>query len=146
MFGDNKAMVDSSMLPEGQLTKRSVALAFHRVREMIAAKALYCFHIPGTVNVSDCMTKPLSRRPFWYHVKPVLFWAGDTIECHVSRTNQRVDARLRNCVPSGSPSPSTMGLNLSSAMEPTILALGLIIPGQSPVIGQIPVFGRGRDF
>ena len=116
-------------------TKRSIALAFHRVREMVAAKALYCFHIPSAVNVSDCMTKSLPRRPFWSHVKPVLFWAGDTIECRVS---PRVDARLgsvnsdRNSVPTG----SSLAMELTFlAMELTILAMELISPGQDANLG-----------
>ena len=38
LFGDNRAMVTSVNLPNSTLTKRHIILAFHRVREVIAAK------------------------------------------------------------------------------------------------------------
>ena len=81
VFGDNKAMIDSSMLPEGRLTKRSVILSFHRVRQAVASKAILFFHIDGKLNIADCLTKHLGRGVLHSLIKPVLFWQGDTIEC-----------------------------------------------------------------
>ena len=78
LFGDNKAMVDSAMLPEGRLTKRSAALSWHRLRECVSAGICYFFHIDGKINISDCMTKHLSARILHNLVEPVLFWKGDT--------------------------------------------------------------------
>ena len=43
MFGDNKSVVTSSMVPHSLLSKRHNILSYHRVREAIAAKILV-FH------------------------------------------------------------------------------------------------------
>lgn len=53
MFGDNKAVVDSSMVPHSKLNKRHTALLYHRVREAICAKIFKFFHIYITENLSD---------------------------------------------------------------------------------------------
>ena len=35
------------------------------------------FHIPGTENPADVLTKNLGHRVAWKLVKPYLFWSGD---------------------------------------------------------------------
>ena len=40
LFGDNRSVVTSSTIPHSTLTKRHNILAFHRVREAIAAKLM----------------------------------------------------------------------------------------------------------
>ena len=40
LFGDNRSVVTSATLPHSTLTKRCNILAFHRVREAIAAKLM----------------------------------------------------------------------------------------------------------
>ena len=40
LFGDNRSVVISATLPHSTLTKRHNILAFHRVREAIAAKLM----------------------------------------------------------------------------------------------------------
>jgi hypothetical protein len=52
MFGDNKSVVDSSMIPHSQLNKRHTALSYHRVREAICADTFKFYHIYGTENPS----------------------------------------------------------------------------------------------
>lgn len=97
MFGDNQAMINSSMLPEGRLTKRSVALSYHRVREAVAAGIMYYFHVDGKINISDCMTKLLSNRILSNLIKPVLFWQGDTREC--GRINLHIQGNKITLIP-----------------------------------------------
>lgn len=80
-FGDNESMINSSMLPEGRLMKRSIALSYHRVRECVSANILHFFHVDGKLNISDCLTKHLSHRILQGLIKPVLFWKGDTNDC-----------------------------------------------------------------
>ena len=82
LFGDNKAMINSSMIPEGKLTKRSIALAYHKVREQVANGSMYYFHIDGKVNISDCLTKSLNRTVLWKLIKPVLFNKAQPPEKH----------------------------------------------------------------
>ena len=48
MFGDNESVVKSATIPHLSLMKRHNALAYHRVREAIAAKVLHFCHIPAS--------------------------------------------------------------------------------------------------
>ncbi len=77
MFGDNKSVVTSSTLPRSILKKRHHFLAYHRVREAIASGIIKFFHMAGTENPSDVLTKNLSHTLAWPLIKPFLFWAGD---------------------------------------------------------------------
>ena len=79
MFGDNKSVVLSSSIPTHGLTKRHNFLAYHRVRECIAAThngepIVRFFHIPGTINPSDILTKNLPGSEIYRHMKPWLHW------------------------------------------------------------------------
>jgi hypothetical protein len=80
MFGDNQSVVTSSTLPHSSLNKRHNALAYHRVREAIAAGIVYFMHVPGKYNVSDIFTKFLPWADFWPLVQPLLFWKGETMK------------------------------------------------------------------
>ena len=57
LFGDNKSVVTSATLPHSTLTKRHNILAFHRVREAIAAKLLAFYWIQSAYNLSDILSK-----------------------------------------------------------------------------------------
>jgi hypothetical protein len=51
MFRDNESVITSStMIPHSSLKKFHNALSHHRVREAIASKVLWFFHISGKVN------------------------------------------------------------------------------------------------
>jgi hypothetical protein len=76
MFGDNQSVITSSTIPHSSLTKRHNALAYHRVREALAANVMYFIHIPGIQNPSDVLTKFLQHAVFMPLVKFVLFWKG----------------------------------------------------------------------
>jgi Reverse transcriptase (RNA-dependent DNA polymerase) len=78
MFGDNESVVTSSTLPHSLLNKRHNALSYHRVREAIAAKILSFLHIDGKTNPADILSKHCAFPQLWPHVKPLLFWRGDT--------------------------------------------------------------------
>ena len=80
MFGDNKSVVDSSTRPHSKLHKRHTALSFHRVREAIASKIIGFFHIPGSQNPADILSKHWGHQQVWELMKPLMFWHGDTIE------------------------------------------------------------------
>ena len=56
LFGDNRSVVTISTLPHSTLTKRHNILAFHRVREAIAAKFM-AFYV-GTNSEDANMTSP----------------------------------------------------------------------------------------
>lgn len=73
MFGDNQSVVTSSTLPHSVLKKRHNMLAYHRVREAIAAGILKFFHISGKLNPSDVLTKQLGHQVAFPLLKPFLF-------------------------------------------------------------------------
>ena len=80
MFSDNQGVHSNSTVPHSQLNKRHNALAYHRVREAIAAKIMKFFKIDGKKNPSDILSKHWGYTDAWPHVKPLLFWHGDTSE------------------------------------------------------------------
>ena len=57
LFGDNRSVVTSATLPLSTLTKRHNILAFHRVRESIAAKLMAFYWIQSVYNLSDMLSK-----------------------------------------------------------------------------------------
>ena len=48
LFGDNRSVVTSAALPHSTLTKRHNILAFHRVKEAIAAKLMAFYWIQSS--------------------------------------------------------------------------------------------------
>jgi hypothetical protein len=77
LFGDSESVVKSATIPHLSLMKRHNALAYHRVREAIAAKVHFC-HIPGNQNPADVLTKFLPWATSWSLIEPILFWKGVT--------------------------------------------------------------------
>ena len=78
LFGDNESVVKSCTVPHSALKKRHNALAYHRVREAIAAKILAFIHIPGVLNPADILSKHWGHCQVWPVLRPLLFWHGDT--------------------------------------------------------------------
>jgi Reverse transcriptase (RNA-dependent DNA polymerase) len=80
MFGDNKSVTISCTIPHSPLKKRHHALAYHRVREAIAAGFLAFYHIDGDKNPADILSKHWAFVKVWPMLKSLLFWRGETIE------------------------------------------------------------------
>jgi hypothetical protein len=80
MFGDNESVVNSSMKMEAKLHKRHTALSFHRVREAIASQAVGFYHLAGSRNPADILSKHWAYSAVWKFLRPLLFWQGDTID------------------------------------------------------------------
>ena len=57
LFGDNRSVVTSATLPHSTLTQRHNILAFHRVREVIAAELMAFYWIQSAYNLSDMLSK-----------------------------------------------------------------------------------------
>ena len=57
LFGDNRSVVTSATLPHSTVTKRHNILAFHRVKEAIAAKLMALYWIQSAYNLSDMLSK-----------------------------------------------------------------------------------------
>eukprot|EP00934_Nitzschia_sp_Nitz4_P004676 Nitzschia sp. Nitz4//scaffold468_size5769//118//5631//NITZ4_009203-RA/size5769-snap-gene-0.0-mRNA-1//-1//CDS//3329552515//4666//frame0 len=93
LFGDNKSVVDSAMVPQSVLHKRHVALSYHRVREAIAANVISFFHLSGHDNPADILTKFWGFQQVWSSLQPLLFWVGDTMSSLREQINGKPIAR-----------------------------------------------------
>jgi hypothetical protein len=60
-FCDNNSVVINVINPASTLHKKHNAVAYHRVRECVAMKAMRVCHEPGKTNCSDVLTKFLPR-------------------------------------------------------------------------------------
>jgi len=69
---DNQSVVLSTSLPSSTLKKKHNALAYHQVREAVAAGIVKVSHIPGTEDVADILTKPTDGPTFRKHLKSAL--------------------------------------------------------------------------
>jgi hypothetical protein len=59
-FCDNKSVVTNSMIPTSTLKKKHNSIAYHRVREAVAAGVLQIAKVHTDENLADLLTKPLS--------------------------------------------------------------------------------------
>jgi uncharacterized protein YlzI (FlbEa/FlbD family) len=73
MFGDNMSVVLNTTVPLSVLKKKHNAIAYHRVREAIAARIMRFAYIKSEENVSDVLTKRLSNEKYHYLMKRWLF-------------------------------------------------------------------------
>jgi hypothetical protein len=64
MLGDNMSVVLNTTVPSSQLKKKHNAIAYHRVREAIAANIVRFAHIRSECNFADILTKPLPNLGF----------------------------------------------------------------------------------
>ena len=78
MFGDNESVITNATIPHSQLNKRHLALAYHKVREAVAADIIGFYHIPGESNPADIMSKIWGFQQVWTKLKALLFWQGET--------------------------------------------------------------------
>jgi len=77
MFGNNKSVIDSSMVLHSKLHKRHTALSLHRVREAIAGDLIHFHHIEGKINPADILSKHWAHAPSYPQLKLLLFFSGD---------------------------------------------------------------------
>ena len=79
MFGDNKSVVDSAIIPTSTLSKKSTLASYPRVREAIAAGYLQFNWKDGNSNPADILSKhwefaniwPLLKVPLETHMSSV---------------------------------------------------------------------------
>ena len=73
MFGDNQSMVTNVTTPGSSLKKRSLAIAYHKVRECVAAGIVDIVHCRSEHNLADLMTKALGPLIFQRLIKNIKF-------------------------------------------------------------------------
>ena len=59
-FCDNSSVVTNATQPASTLKKKHNSIAYHRVREAIAAKVLRVAWVQSGNNLADMLTKPLN--------------------------------------------------------------------------------------
>ena len=62
---DNEAVVKNTTLPSSTLKKKHNAIAYHKVREAVAACVIKVAHVRSNANVADILTKPLSPQAYY---------------------------------------------------------------------------------
>ena len=77
LTGDNRSVVTSATLPHSTLTKRHNTLAFHRVREAIAAKLMAFYWIQSAYNLSDMLSKHLDHPTVYPMILKLLITRGN---------------------------------------------------------------------
>jgi hypothetical protein len=83
MLGDNMSVALNTSVPSSVLKKKHNAIAFHCVREAIAAKMMRSAYVKSDENVSDILTKPLSNENFHYLVRNWLFCVPGIKKCTI---------------------------------------------------------------
>jgi hypothetical protein len=73
MLVDNMSLVLKTTVLSIVLKKKHNAIAYHHVRERIAAIIMRFAYIKSEENVSDVLTKPISDEKFYYLMKKWLF-------------------------------------------------------------------------
>jgi hypothetical protein len=64
MLGDDISLFLNTIVPSIVLKKKHNAIAYHRVREAIAARIIRFAYIKSEEDVSDVLTKPLGNDKF----------------------------------------------------------------------------------
>ena len=57
-----------------------IRLSSQRVGEAIAEKIIKFFHIDGKKSPADVLSKHCGHPQMWPHIRPLLFYSGDTSE------------------------------------------------------------------
>ena len=79
MFGDNKSVVTSSTIPQSILNKRHNMLAYHRVRETIAARIIEFHWFSSNQNRSDILSKHWDYMKVKDTIRELFYYQGDII-------------------------------------------------------------------
>ena len=76
LFGDNKLVVTSLIIPHSGLSKCHNALSYHRVRKEIAAKILKFSYVSGSVDLASVLSKHIGHAGAWPLDQLFLSWHG----------------------------------------------------------------------
>ena len=77
LFGNNGSVITSATLPHSTLTKRRNILAFHTVREAIAAKLMAFYWIQPAYNLSDILSKHWNHPTVYPMIVKLLITRGN---------------------------------------------------------------------
>jgi hypothetical protein len=72
-FCENDTMMKNSTIPESVLCKKHNSIAYHRVKESVAAGILHIGYIHSSLNLADMFTKPLTKEKIHTFCEQILF-------------------------------------------------------------------------
>ena len=72
LLGDNLSVITSCTLPSSNLKKKHNAIAYHRIREAVAAGIVELRHVKSENNLADALAKALPGDKHWHLWKDVL--------------------------------------------------------------------------
>ncbi len=73
VFCDNKSVVTNSTVPTSTLKKKHNSIAYHRVREAVAASIIRIAKVHSKENLADLLTKPLPAIDLKHMVQRILW-------------------------------------------------------------------------
>ena len=88
MFGDNRSVVTSATLPHSTLNKRHHILAFHKVKEAIAAKIIDFHWIQSEYNLSDMLSKHWEHKKIYPMIQKFFITCGPVTLILISATEE----------------------------------------------------------
>ena len=80
LIGDNKLIQTSGSLPSSPLSKKHLAIAYHKIREAVAASIMTFVWIGTLLNIADLLTKPLNGMRHRSLTKAFMFCKGGWLE------------------------------------------------------------------
>ena len=60
VYCDNESVVKNTTYPESSLKKKHCSIAYHKIRESVAAEKIIIFHERSGSNIADLFTKVLN--------------------------------------------------------------------------------------
>ena len=91
LLGDNRSVQISGSQPSSQLQKKHLAVAFHKIREAVAARIILFSWIGTSFNVADVLTKPLNGQKYRSLISYILFGKGKSF-VEGSNSNKEVSS------------------------------------------------------
>ena len=73
VFCDNKSVVTNATIPTSTLQKKHNSIAYHRVREAVAAGTLRIAKVHSKENLADLLTKPLGASDLKALIQKILW-------------------------------------------------------------------------
>ena len=96
LFGDYRSVVTSATLPHSTLTKHHNILAFHRVREAIAAKLIAFYWIQSAHNLSYMLSKHWDHPTVYPMILKLLITRGNNTLIPGQATQEKAQENLKS--------------------------------------------------
>ena len=94
LLGDNQSSQKNCSNPSSQLKKKHNAIAYHKIREAVAAGIILYGWIRTHFNLSDVLTKPLGGTAFASLIWFLLFGKGSR---YVKGSDKNEVLKRKNC-------------------------------------------------